>query len=274
MKLRSKVAVTACTGSIALGALVICGMTRVRADGIPPIGALTYSGALEDVNGAPASGTKAIKVALFDAESGGVERCSVTKTVTLTNGRFSILLPDTCAQATRETPGLWAEIVADGDSLGRTKLGAVPFAVEAERATQASGALRQQIVPPGAVMAFALPACPPGWSAFADASGRVVIGTGQGIALNAKVGNDAVTLSAAQLPPHSHGVTDPGHAHAVANTINYNIAPTFALGGQGVGQATINSGASVTNIQIQNSGGGQPFDNRQASVALLYCKKD
>jgi len=274
MKWRSRLVLTTAAGIVALGALVTVGVRHVRADGIAPTGALTYTGTLEEANGTPAAGTKEVKISLFDAESGGVEKCTVTKAVSLVVGRFSVLLPDNCTQASRETPNLWAEIVVDGASLGRTKIGTVPYAVEAERATQASGPLRQQIVPPGAVMAFALEACPPGWSAFGDAAGRVIVGTGGGVALNAKIGSDSVALSPAQMPAHSHGVSDPGHVHAVPNTINYNIAPAFTLGPQGVGQATINSAAALTNIAIQNSGGGQPFDNRQASVGLLYCKKD
>jgi microcystin-dependent protein len=108
-----------------------------------------------------------------------------------------------------------------------------------------------------------------------DAQGRVIVGTAAGLALGAKVGTEQVTLSSAQMPAHAHGVSDPGYAHVVDNTINYSIPPVFSTaGGQGVGQASISSRTSTTGVSIQNTGGGQPFDNRQASLALLYCKKN
>jgi hypothetical protein len=273
MRRRRRFVFGAFTGLAAL--LAVFWITRAGADGIPTTGALAYSGRLEDVNGAPITGSKRIRIDVFDAVSGGANRCTVTQTVALANGRFQIILPDPCTDAARANPNLWIEVVVDDESLGRAKLQAVPYAVEAGRASAATGALSSQVVPRGAVMAFDLAACPAGWSAMTDAQGRVIVGTSTGVALDAKVGADQVTLTAAQMPAHAHGVNDPGHSHVVDNTINYGIPPTFSTaGGQGVGQAPIASRAAATGISLQNAGGGQPFDNRQASLALLYCKKD
>ncbi len=259
----------------ALGLAVVFWVTRAGAGGIPATSALTYTGVLEDPAGAPITGSKEIRIGLFDAVSGGTEKCTVTQTVALANGRFQIALPDTCTAAIAASPDLWVEVVVGGDSLGRSKLGAVPYAVEATRASSATGTLGTQVVPAGAVMAFDLAACPTGWSALADAQGRVIVGSSATVARNAKVGGDQVTLTSAQMPAHTHGVTDPGHAHTVDNTINYGLPPVFSTAGnQGVGQASISSRAAVTGISIQSTGGGQPFDNRQASLALLYCKKN
>jgi hypothetical protein len=258
-----------------LGALAsLLWIASVDADGIPAAGALSYVGTLEEADGTPLSGSKEVRVALFDAVSGGAVQCTTTQTVALTEGRFQIVLPDACTAAARGRPDLWVEVAVDGDALGRSKLSAVPYAVESARASAATGALASQIVPAGAVMAFDLGACPNGWSPLAEAAGRVVVGAGPGLARGATPGEDFVTLSVAQMPSHGHGVNDPGHAHNVNNTINYNIPPTFGGGGQGIGQATIASGVSGTGISIQETGGGQRFDNRQASLALLYCKKN
>jgi hypothetical protein len=261
--------------SIGLGTLAsLLWITRVDADGIPAASALSYAGTLEDADGSPVSGTKELRVGLFDAVSGGTEQCTMTQSVALTDGRFQLVLPEACTAATRAQAELWVEVAVDGEALGRTKLAAVPYAVEAGRASAATGALATQVVPAGAVMAFDLAACPSGWMPLPDAARRVVVGAGAGLALGAKVGADSVVLSSGQMPVHSHGVDDPGHRHVIPNTINYNIPPTFAGGGQGIGQASVASEPSTTGIGIQNAGGNQPFDNRQASLALLYCKKN
>jgi microcystin-dependent protein len=53
-----------------------------------------------------------------------------------------------------------------------------------------------------------------------DCRGRTTIGAGQGAGLTnrplgAKGGEETHTLSAAEMPVHNHGVSDPGHAHSV-----------------------------------------------------------
>ncbi|HMJ13458.1 MAG TPA: hypothetical protein VK524_18695 [Polyangiaceae bacterium] len=259
----------------ALVAVLVLWVTRAGAGGVPATGALTYSGVLEDANGALLTGSKEIRIELFDAVSGGAVKCTVAQTVALSGGRFQVVLPDTCGAAIAASPDLWIEVVVDGASLGRTKLGAVPYALEAARASAATGQLSTQVVPAGAVMAFDLAACPAGWSPVADAAGRVVVGSTTGLARGAKLGADQVTLTAAQMPAHAHGVSDPGHAHTVPNVVDYGLEPTFVQGGtQGVGRSPIGSSTNPTGITIQSAGGGQAFDNRQASLALLYCKKN
>jgi hypothetical protein len=125
--------------SVALTGAFLAG--RARASGIPSTAALTYSGVLEDVNGAPLAGSKEIEIALFDAQLAGSKQCDAKQKVVLVNGRFQVLLPDTCTQAVQAGTDLWIEVSVDGASLGRTKLGAVPYAVEANHAATASAAL-------------------------------------------------------------------------------------------------------------------------------------
>lgn len=47
-----------------------------------------------------------------------------------------------------------------------------------------------------------------------DMRGRAVMGVGPNLTLGGVTGRSEVTLSVAQLPPHGHGVNDPGHTHA------------------------------------------------------------
>jgi hypothetical protein len=114
---------------------------RDHAAGIPaPATALTYTAVLTDGAGAPLTGMKNIQVILWDAATNGTQQCASASTaLTLQAGSFSLTLPATCTAAIHASPDLWAELLVDGGSLGRTKLGAVPYAIEADKAAGASG---------------------------------------------------------------------------------------------------------------------------------------
>jgi len=125
---------------------------RVLAGGIPATGALTYSGLLQDANGAPLTGAHNIQVALWPAATGGTTpACQTTSaSLTLNAGRFSVTLPDSCTTTIQANADAWVEVLVEGASLGRSKLGAVPYAVEAAHASTAGapengGALAQQL---------------------------------------------------------------------------------------------------------------------------------
>lgn len=133
---------------------------RARADGIPAMRPLTYAGTLEE-GGAPVNSPRNIRLTIWDMAVGGGSsnmRC-VTTTATPTpvnNGRFQIVLDEACAPAVRSTPDLWLEIEVSGAVIGsRTKLSAVPFAVESGRANELTPAAANALVPTGTVVAFA-----------------------------------------------------------------------------------------------------------------------
>ncbi|MFO0653007.1 MAG: SUMF1/EgtB/PvdO family nonheme iron enzyme [Polyangiales bacterium] len=137
------------TLSAALTGLVV---HTVRAVGIPTMPAMFYRGTLDPA--APGTVTRTFRVALYGAASGGSELCPMSDTmVTVTNGAFEVPLPAECTNAIRVTPpdpGVWLELTIDRTTTltPRTKLGAVPYAVEAERAvnaTAATGALDTRI---------------------------------------------------------------------------------------------------------------------------------
>jgi hypothetical protein len=127
--------------------LVACAATfgywlrGARAAGVPPAQALTYSGVLTDAAGVPAAGMKNVQVSLYDKAADGTLQCSAgPQAVTLVAGGFQVVLPDTCVTAVHANPDLWAELFVDGTSLGRNRVGAVPYAIESDRAASASGA--------------------------------------------------------------------------------------------------------------------------------------
>lgn len=102
-----------------------------------------------------------------------------------------------------------------------------------------------------------------------DARGRQTIGAGTGSGLTARTlaatgGGETHVLTTAQMPQHSHGVTDPGHTHTV-QIPNIGYSPEIAsVVNNGMGTSTNSSIQSVgsindsatTGISIQNNGSG------------------
>ena len=127
------------TAALAVGSAVTLMVERVRAKGIPEAGALTYTGELETPDGTPVSGEKNIGLVLYDAAKQGAEVCSVgSGPVTLVSGRFQLSLPKACSDAISGNPDLWSELQVEGAPMGRTKLGAVPYAIESLHAVTAA----------------------------------------------------------------------------------------------------------------------------------------
>jgi hypothetical protein len=119
---------------------------RARASGVVAAQTLTYRGVLTDIAGAPITGSKNIQVQLWNQATGGAVQCSIGPVaVALSAGAFEVGLPDPCTTAVHATRDLWAEVFVDGSSLGRTKLGAVPYALEADTASAAAGALATRL---------------------------------------------------------------------------------------------------------------------------------
>jgi hypothetical protein len=146
MKRTLKWAIIAGGASAVIGAAFVAG--RAWAVGVPATGALTYSGRLEDAAGAPLTGSRNLQISFWDAKPAGTgtKLCETPSApVSLEAGRFSITLPDKCASAVKDKSDLWVEILVDGSALPRTKLGAVPYALEAARASSAGGALDTRI---------------------------------------------------------------------------------------------------------------------------------
>lgn len=125
--------------ALALGGVLTVLAQRVRAAGIPEVGSLTYSGYLTTHDGTPVSESMPISLSLFAAAEGGDPVCaSGGARVEVENGRFRLPLPDACTAAVKATPELWVQVAVGNEILSRTKLGAVPYAVEAGRAEQAA----------------------------------------------------------------------------------------------------------------------------------------
>ena len=146
-KLKRAAVVSCCVG---IAGVAFVGGRAWGAGGIPAAGALNYSGLLQDAAGAPLSGTQYVEVKFWNdaAASDAANLLCDTGTPSLTpltNGRFTTGLPDKCTTQVGTNSGIWAEVLvgpsaAATASLGRAKIGAVPFAVEANHAVEAGHA--------------------------------------------------------------------------------------------------------------------------------------
>lgn len=87
--------------------------------------------------------------------------------------------------------------------------------------------------------------------------------------LGASGGAQTHTLTAGEMPPHTHAVTDPGHSHSyqqpagVANVGGFaETVPAYLAGGA--------TSSAVTGVSIGNTGGGGAHNNVQPTI---ICNK-
>lgn len=117
------------------------------------------------------------------------------------------------------------------------------------------------------------------WAAFG--AGRCLVGVDSSDAdfdaAEKTSGSKTVTLTEAQLPAHTHTVTDPGHTHVE----NSNNTTTGSLRGWGAPDTSTNqstatgfsTASSQTGVTIGNTGGGQAHPNVQPSIAVFMWKR-
>lgn len=168
--LRSKVAGMSLL-LLATFALGYC-VSRARAAGIPATGALTYSGILTNSDGTFVTGSQNLLIQLYTVATAGSAACASPATaVTLAAGAFQVPLGDDCTALVHANTDLWVDVLVNGASVGRSKLGAVPYAVEADHAQTATTATTATT----AVTATALAAGPiSGALTFASVAGSAI----------------------------------------------------------------------------------------------------
>ena len=104
-----------------------------------------------------------------------------------------------------------------------------------------------------------------------DLRNRFIVGAGTDYSVGNTGGANTVTLTIAQMPSHTHTITDPGHAHEY----------TEHAGRQGTAQGGGDYGAiwtddtekAKTGISINATGSGQAHENRPPYYALAYIMK-
>ncbi len=111
--------------------------------------------------------------------------------------------------------------------------------------------------------------------ALPDLRGRAAIGQGTGTGLTPrtmaqKVGNENVTLTTSQIPPHSHTLRCNASGVNVATPVGNTIT------GNGKGDTTARfSSADADSLMkdgnVAPAGQGLPHDNMSPSLVLNYC---
>jgi hypothetical protein len=164
--------------------------------------------------------------------------------------------------------------------------GAITFAVPSVAGTNTltlpAATAKVDAFPSGTVMLFAQTAAPTGWTKSTthnDKALRVVSGSassGGSVAFTTAFASQAVsgtvggtTLTTAQIPAHSHSVTDPGHSHSTVWNIysDQGYAPGIREG-SGVFKSSISTNSATTGISIQNTGGGSSHDHTFTGTAI------
>lgn len=115
-----------------------------------------------------------------------------------------------------------------------------------------------------------------------DMRGRVGVGMGWGPDLTTRAiaetgGAETHALTTGEMPVHSHGVSDPGHAHS-QTTINDDFnntgsnPPGFAADGAGE-RIWTNINSATTGISVNNAGSGNAHNNMQPFLVIRYLIK-
>lgn len=100
-----------------------------------------------------------------------------------------------------------------------------------------------------------------------DLSGRFLVGVGTGYSLGDTGGSQTVTLTAAQMPVHSHDVT--GKAGR-AQKSGVGLYESNVGGGSGWQVLSTTEQGSVSGLTTSSAGSGQAHENRPPYFALEY----
>ena len=101
---------------------------------------------------------------------------------------------------------------------------------------------------------------------------------GQSTQTAATGGADSLTLTAAEMPSHTHvaSVTDGGHTHSQANRTGgggYNMYSATTGGYNHSGTPLVSSSTTGVTVANASTGGGGGFDNRPAYLEMQYIIK-
>lgn len=185
---------------------------------------VSYQGYLQNADGSARSGLVDLQISVWNdpADTGPGAQLYLEEHfgVVVSNGLFTIPLgggsvvlggfdADLFADSNR-----WLEVTVDGEALTpRTKFLSVPYALQAGKADSLSGLS-------GAVMHFALPECPSGWSELTAARGRTLVGLP---ASGSLAGTSGTPLGNLETRQHTHTVSPPSFTTSSVPTHSHSV---------------------------------------------------
>ena len=205
-------------------------------------------------------------------------------------GKWDLLVTDTGKRVdTKTDDGVVGSWQIDLLTLSSKKVG-VTKALSFADGTQMKSL--EDAVPTGAVMAFKLAKCPPGWSILGAAQGRVLVGLPAGGTLDFTYGSsltDKTGRFITDVPAHTHSIDPPStntnstgaHAHTVRVGGgdwggNFGGVADSDSGEKGT-RNTNNTGAHTHSVDIvafsSASSGKAQVDVTMPYLQLLYCIK-
>jgi microcystin-dependent protein len=239
---------------------------------------INYQGYLTDSSGNPVNDTLDMVFRLYSVESGGSHLWTETQSVEVQDGLFSVLLGsvEPLSQSLFvQNDNLWLGIAVGADEMTpREKLASAPYAL--------AGGL-----PSGVIVMWSgqVSAIPEGWSLCDGTSGtpdlrdKFIVGAGNSYSVGATGGAASVTLSVAQMPSHSHSASasnDGGFEHSAGDRHGSDRpeGPLFYGMGTIYYEGNKELGDHSHAITVENTGGGQPHENRPPYYSLAFICKE
>lgn len=182
------------------------------------------------------------------------------RTRRMLTGAAAALVTVTAAVAMADVPHGFAA----GETLRADDLNANFSALD-----QRLGALEAATVPAGAVLAFDLDACPTGFTPYAPAAGRSIVGVNDGVdpqlstrTRGDQLGEESHAMTTEEMPSHRHDLSIFGAVGPFDND-------DTGLKASGGSEVPTTFGSE----QSELAGGGVAFTNFQPSIVLLYCRR-
>jgi hypothetical protein len=134
-------------------------------------------------------------------------------------------------------------------------------------------------LPSGTAMIFVQTSAPTGWTKSTTHDNkalRVVSGTASSGGTTAFTSVfTSRTITTANMPSHTHGVTDPGHTHSPSSGSLYaSGSATNFNASAGISIQAVSLNSATTGISIQNAGSGTAMDFAVQYVDVIICVKD
>ncbi len=279
---------------------------RAHADDIPATPSMYYGVTLENA-GVPVNESRILQVRFFSAATGGTMNCdSGARTLPVANGHVRVPLGSDCVAAVHTSSEQWAEVSVDGMVVGgRSRLGAVPYAVEAQRAAGLTTAAVQSVVPPGTVVAYAGATAPDGWllcdgravprptyaplfaaisSTYGNGDGSTTFNLpdfrgrflrGADLGVGRDPGRTLGSVQADMVGRHGHSISDPGHGHEIHSYVpgSSTTAEAVQYVHNVLGPANTTGGAVLTNVTGISVNDSTGAETRPVNSAVNYLIK-